>query len=145
MKEEHKEKQSFSGAEKFEISHHLEKAKKLVCNTDPYCVSLCKKEKHYLKCNLLNDTAKALAEAEEKGRNESHNWNVSVISKDNETEDTIATALSEAEEKGYNDAFNDIIFRKGIIKKVKGRKYIYFKVAMSDVKKCVQRWKNETK
>ena len=112
MKEEHKEKQSFSGAEKSEIYHHLAKAKELVCNTDPYCVSLCKKEKHYLKCNLLNDTAKALAEAEE---------------------------------KGYNDAFNDIIFRKGIIKKVKGRKYIYFKVAMSDVKKCVQRWKNETK
>ena len=142
MKEEHKEKQSFSGAEKSRISHHLAKAKELMGNLFP------NDEVAYYSGITFKDTeliAKALAEAEEKGRNESHNWNVSVISKDNETEDAIATALSEAEEKGYNDAFNDIIFRKGIVKTVKGRKYIYFKVAMSDVKKCVQRWKNETK
>jgi len=101
MKPEHKEKQSFSGAEKSEISHHLAKAKEI--------------------SNHAYNSFRG-------------NW-----------EEEIAKALEEAEEKGYNDAFNDIIFRKGIIKKVKGRKYIYFKVAMSDVKKCVQRWKNETK
>jgi len=92
---------------------HLDKAKELVCGGyHEYCLKECKKDKKFLTCKLMNNTAKA---------------------------------LEEAEEKGYNDAFNDIIFRKGIIKKVKGRKYIYFKVAMSDVKKCVQRWKNETK
>jgi len=61
MKKEHKEKQSFSGAEKSEISHHLKKAKELhECASHLHINSPdCK--------SCINKIAEALSEAEEKG------------------------------------------------------------------------------